>query len=60
MPHIEPSSIPSKINVVPPSSGSTTGSSIGEKEDMEEDKEDGDDPSGEEGMSTRRVLRSQD
>ena len=61
MPHIEPSSIPSKINVVPPSSGSTTGSSICEKEeDMEEDKEDGDDPDGDGGMSTRRVLRRKD
>ncbi|KAG7370842.1 hypothetical protein IV203_019412 [Nitzschia inconspicua] len=40
MPHIAPS-IPSKINVVPPSSGSTTGSSICEKEESSDgsDKE---------------------
>jgi hypothetical protein len=60
MPHIAPSSIPSKINVVPPSSGSTTGSSICEKEEASDgsDKE-GDDPNGE-GITTRRVLRRKD
>ncbi|KAL3911565.1 MAG: hypothetical protein SGARI_001588 [Bacillariaceae sp.] len=61
MPHIAAPSIPNKINVnvVPPSSGSTTGSSICEKEDTSDsssDKDDGD----EEGMSTRRVLRRKD
>jgi hypothetical protein len=59
MPHIEPSSIPTKINVVPPSSGSTTGSSDGEKEDIEEDKEDGDEMNAE-GMTTESVLRRMD
>jgi hypothetical protein len=60
MPHIAPS-IPSKINVVPPSSGSTTGSSICEKEDPSDasDKEDGEDLNGEV-MSSRHVLRRQD
>jgi hypothetical protein len=49
MPHIAPSSIPNKINVVPLSSESTTGSSICEKEESSDgsDKEEGDDPNGE-------------
>ncbi|KAL3918924.1 MAG: hypothetical protein SGILL_004010 [Bacillariaceae sp.] len=62
MPHIAAPTIPNKVNVVPPSSGSTTGSSICEKEDPSDssDKdEEGDDPNGE-GMSTRRVLRRKD
>jgi hypothetical protein len=49
MPHIAPSSIPTKINVVPLSSESTAGSSICDKEESSDgsDKEEGDDPNGE-------------
>jgi hypothetical protein len=59
MPHIAAPSIPSKINVVPPSSGSTTGSSICEKEDPSDSSDKEEDQDGE-GMSTRRVLRRKD
>jgi hypothetical protein len=59
MPHIAAPSIPSKINVVPPSSGSTTGSSICEKEDPSDASDKEEDQDGE-GMSTRRVLRRKD
>jgi hypothetical protein len=61
MPHIAPSSIPSKINLVPPSSGSITGSSVCEKEELGDgsDKEDGDYPTGER-MSTQNGLRRMD
>jgi hypothetical protein len=63
MPHIESSAIP--VNVVPLSSGSSTGSgSDGENKGLEssdDDKEDSED-GGEDaqGMTTRRVLRRTD
>mmetsp|Transcript_53266 Transcript_53266/g.129406 ORF Transcript_53266/g.129406 Transcript_53266/m.129406 type:complete len:707 (-) Transcript_53266:450-2570(-) len=58
MPHIEPSSIPAKINVVPPSSGSSMGSDADKGGELsDEDKEDAEDASG---MNTRRVLRRKD
>lgn len=55
MPHIEPSSIPAKINVVPLSSGSTTGSDADKGDSSDDDKDDMDEDT--QGMSTRRVLR---
>jgi hypothetical protein len=60
MPHIEPSAIP--VNVVPLSSGSSTGSDGENKglESSDEDKEDSEDGEDDQGMATRRVLRRKD
>ncbi len=60
MPHIEPSAMP--VNVVPPSSGSSTGSDGENKglDSSDEDKEDSEFGDDSEGLTTRRVLRRKD
>jgi hypothetical protein len=60
MPHIEPSSMP--VNVVPLSSGSSTGSDGENKglDSSDEDKEDSEFGDDSHSMPTRRVLRRND